>query len=73
MFQIKINEHNIHDEHPLLILQAIINSNIHWAMWEIDFLGGGGLPYGSTYFGWGGYGPQRTPCIPLFPYHRIEK
>ena len=50
MFQIKINLHNIHDEHPLLILKAIINSNFRWAMWEIDFLGGGGLPYGGHTF-----------------------
>ena len=71
MFQIKINEHNIHDEHPLLILKAIINSNIHWAMWEIDFLGGGGLPYGGHTF-WMGEGMEPRGHH-VYPYHKIEK
>ena len=53
MFQIKIDLHNIHDGHPLLILKAIIDSNIRWAMWEIDFLGGGDFHMGGTHFGWG--------------------
>ena len=71
MFQIKINLHNIHDEHPLLILKAIINSNIHWAMWEIDFLGGGGLPYGGHTF-WMGEGMDPSGHR-VYPYHKIEK
>ena len=66
MFQIKINEHNIHDEHPLLILKAIINSNIRWAMWEIDFFRWrGNSIWGAHILYGGGYGPRRTPCKPL--------